>query len=101
MIIFQSKDYQSREALEKAIKEQFGLTTEAKQNCEIKGTTEDLKRLKLSAQNTCWGVKCVETDAVANSPNVKLKVQRGKIYKSSLRETAELPVLDIKNSKEL
>ena len=68
MITLKAKDYASREALEVAVKDLVGLTSDTKSGYEISGTDKELEALSLSRRSILWGVRCSSTDKVANAP---------------------------------
>jgi hypothetical protein len=78
--IFIAKDFDSREELERIVSLEFPLNTDIK-GAEIKGTTKELKRLRLSEKTTFWGIKCIATDSLPLSPP-KDRPNRGIINKN-------------------
>lgn len=64
MIILFAKDFQIREDLESYIRAEYGDDIEKNKalKIQIRGTREELRRLKLSDLTTVWGIKCVIND---------------------------------------
>mgnify|MGYP001601087367 CR=1 FL=1 len=81
-MIFQAKNFSTREELENEIRNKIGLTPD-KKNDTIRGTREELERLHLSDRSIFWGIKCVITDSpsVIKTQAEIEKPQRGEIKK--------------------
>lgn len=72
-MIFESKQYRTRNNLERVIQAECGNNVQANRDLghEIRGTSDDLKRLKLSDTSTVFGVKCVITNESKKTKNTK------------------------------
>lgn len=79
--MFEATNFNTREALENAIIEQHGKTTNPKEDT-ISGTLDELKKLNLSHGTSIWGVRAVATDYT--EPVTTKRPNRGKIFDSKL-----------------
>lgn len=82
-MVFNASEYVTREALEEAIGVALGKTPDKKE-ATITGTNEELRRLFLAHGLSVWGCAVVASDIV-EEPVVTEKVNRGVIYKSSVK----------------
>jgi len=75
-----AKDFNNREELEDFISATYGKDIEVNKTREekIEGERDDLKALRLTDQQTVWGLDVTITDTPTKKPEKKEKVKRGK-----------------------
>ena len=88
-IIFQAKDFPTRQKLEAEVKKQTELSPELKPDFEIKGKKIELERLQLSGRTLFYGIKCVVEDESLSVEKQKEKPQRGEIHPSKLNNQSK------------
>lgn len=95
MLIFNASDYPSRSDLETAVRNKSGLTTN-KKDAQIKGTTEDLKRLSLHPDATFWGISCVQADPITEATTTQQPMVLGGILDKPVGKPAKRRTLPTK-----
>ena len=79
--IYTASEYADRDALELAITTDLGKTPD-KKDASITGTTDELRTLFLSHDQSVWGVDVTAIDFVPVEPTPR--IDRGTIFKSSV-----------------